>query len=257
MALYRNGYVYHTPHDSLKNISPGTIQHFGSNLLSMLQKYDSSVLLKSSIECNIQKDDYPVTFFDIGGWYMIHYDHTANVAVTICLVTSVLCIIFSQNRGKVKISVLWIYVIVLACNVIVLVSGISLPLLLAYYLHASGTSMMWYSYPLGAVGMYFPLSLMGISFSSFTLSHFLFRVVTHTSLCSWNISMITWMMLVIIGCNYHIGATYLALMYGISCSLVSLVISTKSTSNWLWVVCLSSFIIPSFILSVSKKNNHS
>ncbi|CAL8109253.1 unnamed protein product [Orchesella dallaii] len=91
-AFIKNGYFYHTKFDSVENISPGSIQHEGSNILSLLEN------LGNLDFSQIQYSEEKMVFFDIFGWYMIVYSETVARMLNILVSVVVLVIAWLEAR---------------------------------------------------------------------------------------------------------------------------------------------------------------
>lgn len=86
MAFIKNGYFYHTKFDSVDNITPGSIQHEGSNVLSLVET------LGNLDYSQIQYSEEKMVFFDMFGWFMVVYSETTARVINIFVSIVVLLI---------------------------------------------------------------------------------------------------------------------------------------------------------------------
>lgn len=90
-AFIKNGYAYHTKFDNVENVTPGSIQHEGSNILSLVETL-------ASLDYNrIEYTDEKMVFFDVFGWFMIIYTETAARVINILLSLAVLTIAWFEG----------------------------------------------------------------------------------------------------------------------------------------------------------------
>ncbi|ODM91515.1 Endoplasmic reticulum metallopeptidase 1 [Orchesella cincta] len=94
-AFIKNGYFYHTKFDNVDNITPGSIQHEGSNLLSLMQTLGNLDFTQ------IQYSDEKMVFFDIFGWYMVVYSETVARILNVVVSVTVLVIAWLEARRNI------------------------------------------------------------------------------------------------------------------------------------------------------------
>lgn len=254
MALYRNGYVYHTPKDSIENISSGTIQHFGSNVLALLQNYDGGLLWKSSDTCkdiNSNGDTHSVTYFDIGGVFMACYGKIVNMTVTICICSTFIFSFWLRSRCKLQLHSVWNYVCVLISYILILTGGIITPLFIAWCLTSMNLSLLWFRSPLSSILFYFPIASFGVMLFCYIMIHFI-KIRCFSLLIQWNGITIFYSIVLILGCLFNIGATYIVLFYTLCSTIIVFYIASHNNSIFLDFLFHFSFVIPSFALIVSK-----
>ena len=70
-AFIRNGYVYHTRHDTIHNIQDGSIQQAGDNLLNVVIDFVSREIENRSKDD--EESDEDLVFFDMFGLFMVSY----------------------------------------------------------------------------------------------------------------------------------------------------------------------------------------
>ena len=80
LAYFKNGYVYHTKYDDLNQVSLGSIQRAGNNLLGLV-----STLAQMDWPASRDFDD-TVIFFDYLGFFMIRFSNTSWHLLNILLV---------------------------------------------------------------------------------------------------------------------------------------------------------------------------
>ena len=217
MALYRNGYFYHTPKDAFEHISPGTLQHFGGNILSLLRQIlfsGSSYLRKSSSECfqeESRQNLTKTTYFDVGGVFMIYYSAETNAAFIVALATGVLWSLFRNRRYRITgLSSIG----VMLSLVLSVVGAIGAPLLLGFL----GSSvlekpMIWYSSPWLALLLYFPMSMAGILLALFIASFVSTSNEAEFTSLFFLISTVISFTLVLAGFYFQVGAIFFGIMY--------------------------------------------
>ena len=71
LAYFKNVYVYHTKYDDIQQVSLGSIQRAGDNLLSLV-----STLAQMNWP-SIRDVDDTVVFFDYLGWFMIRFSNAS------------------------------------------------------------------------------------------------------------------------------------------------------------------------------------
>lgn len=96
-AFYQNGYRYHTKFDDFQNIPPGSYQHVGDNILTLVKN------LASAPEVS-EGDGVPgkMIYYDIFGFFMISY--TTRTAFILNIVTVLLSVaVFFYGLWECKI----------------------------------------------------------------------------------------------------------------------------------------------------------
>jgi hypothetical protein len=100
MAFVKNGFFYHTKFDNIDAVTPGSIQHEGSNVLALLEHFGN--LDFSEIHYNDQK----MVFYDIFGFFMISYTETTAVLVNITVAVIVLLIAWTEGSSSTLLTIL-------------------------------------------------------------------------------------------------------------------------------------------------------
>ena len=80
MAFIKNGWVYHTKWDRLKEIPAGSIQHMGDNALAILFYFGDYDLINEA-----EKSDGSMVFFDILGFFMITYSEVVGIVINVLI----------------------------------------------------------------------------------------------------------------------------------------------------------------------------
>lgn len=94
-AFIKNGYAYHTKFDNVENITPGSIQHEGSNILSLVETFGN---LDFS---HIQYSDEKMIFFDVFGKFVVAYSET--FARIFNVIISLIVLFIAWREGKIQI----------------------------------------------------------------------------------------------------------------------------------------------------------
>ena len=159
LALYRHGYLYHTPGDAMEFLCPGTVAHFGQNVYAFVETY----LQQSPTPLAVGR---PMAIFtDVLGLFMVSYDQVL-AATMACIVVSgaLLRVTFTQGissynlRERIKS---WCLSLGTFVVIVVLAWGypLAMSFVIAKWLH---WPMLWFSYPVVAILMYAPLLVAGM-----------------------------------------------------------------------------------------------
>jgi Zn-dependent M28 family amino/carboxypeptidase len=93
MAFVKNGYVYHTKFDDVNHVTPGSLQHEGSNVLSLLQSLGN--LDFSKIEYN---SEAKMVFLDVFGFFMVAY--SASTAMILNIIVGLVVLVIAWIEGN-------------------------------------------------------------------------------------------------------------------------------------------------------------
>ncbi|OWA52742.1 Endoplasmic reticulum metallopeptidase 1 [Hypsibius exemplaris] len=97
IAYVENGYVYHTHYDRVEQITPGTLQRSGENLISLIYGIVTSPEfqdLENCVECATDS----AVYFDFLGIAFITYSHRSGVIVNCIFVLAAIATIFAELR---------------------------------------------------------------------------------------------------------------------------------------------------------------
>ncbi len=98
LAYFTNGYVYHTKYDDLQQISLGTVQRAGENLLALVLK-----LAQSEWPSDRDPSD-TIIFFDYLGLFMISFSnmtwHLLNIVLIGLAFYQSIQWVATQDSGK-------------------------------------------------------------------------------------------------------------------------------------------------------------
>lgn len=238
MALYRNGYFYHTPKDATENISIGTLQHFGENILKLIFYFTqtpASIKIQNQ-NCikteKTQENQFPTTYFDICGKIMIKYNKSINTSLTIIILTTYLINIYKNKNFLQNLKGL-IHILLF------LFSSIVFPLCFALFIDKIiNKPMLWFQSPLFVILLYFPMSICGILLCSLFLSYF--KCLSLKSNHFYSSCHLFWLILCFIANYYQIGLNFLF----ISFALCNWIVSIFSNS----ILSLLIFSFPFLIL---------
>ena len=148
MAYFKNGYVYHTKFDDIQQISLGTVQRAGDNLLALVSRL-------ASIEWPSERDPKDtVVFFDYLGLFMISFSnvtwHLVNIAlIGLAFYQTVCWVMTTIDRGTSQ-------QVVYSCLASLgqMVGAFLAALLVVGLLTLTGRTMSWYSRPYLLLGLY-------------------------------------------------------------------------------------------------------
>eukprot|EP00003_Mantamonas_plastica_P003275 TRINITY_DN12627_c0_g2_i1.p1 TRINITY_DN12627_c0_g2~~TRINITY_DN12627_c0_g2_i1.p1 ORF type:complete len:694 (+),score=240.06 TRINITY_DN12627_c0_g2_i1:179-2083(+) len=148
LAVYMNGYVYHTRLDTEKTINPGSIQHQGDNALAIIQAAIESDFLDKLVDSDFQSED--LVYFDILGYYM--FMCSQSVAKWVYRAFAILFFVYLYTKS-IKRNDSWFVVVGIGSLVsaffsalISLVTGIAFAIIAAVInTHVLRNPMSWYS----------------------------------------------------------------------------------------------------------------
>ena len=151
LALIDNGFCYHTPRDSLEQVSPGTLQHMGDNLVALVSHF----LRTREWNARQQEASERAIYYDLVGWGMVSYSETTSQMLHVAVVTAMVVQLTRWRLWTPSISLLEIVAGCLAL-IVSMVCGIGGALGIASaiaFLLPTG-AMSWFSHPIIAVLMY-------------------------------------------------------------------------------------------------------
>lgn len=165
LAYVRNGYVYHTLHDTPEMIGPGCVQRAGENILGvvrhLVQSPDSNLADPSEYKHG------EAAYFDFLGIYFTVIPLRLLTLINSIVIVAVLVYIgnrmlhpritgfdgFEYNSKLLK---------AIAINILGYTSCFLCLAFMAAFLTRMGRSMSWYSQPWLVAGLYLPAGLMGL-----------------------------------------------------------------------------------------------
>ncbi len=93
MALYQDGYAYHTALDRVSRLEPGSLQHMGDNTLAVAREL-------ASLELPTTSDPEPGVYYDLAGLVMVSYGRsTAGWLSALALLLAVGALGVTMRRG--------------------------------------------------------------------------------------------------------------------------------------------------------------
>ena len=138
-AFIKNGYVYHTRHDTIQNIQDGSIQQAGDNLLNVVIDFVSKEIENRSNDEEEKDDD--LVFFDMFGLFMVSYSwNPAGIVVNVSVAILAIMIMIADIVliYKVEGTKVWTFFVgFVICNISLLllfVSSFGFSILMAYLL---------------------------------------------------------------------------------------------------------------------------
>ncbi|KAF5270862.1 hypothetical protein FQA39_LY08307 [Lamprigera yunnana] len=140
-AYFVDGYRYHTKHDGFHNIPPGTYQHTGDNMLSLVK------LLGNSSELLTEVPEKTV-YYDFFGIFFISYtEYTAfqiNVIVSLVSIVTAVYSFLSFGISATQQSI-WYVVVTFVCFLLSWIAAIIFISIIAYGLDLLKSSLSWYA----------------------------------------------------------------------------------------------------------------
>lgn len=101
LAYYQNSYVYHTDLDQLHMLHPGSIQHMGDNVLSLMQALARSDFIDSTAHATTLAS-HPGVYADIYGRYMVHYSMRTATVLHLLLVATAFAALVARKGWPVR-----------------------------------------------------------------------------------------------------------------------------------------------------------
>lgn len=96
MAFVKNGYVYHTKFDSIENVTPGSLQHEGSNVLALLENLGNMDFSK------VVYSGSKMVFFDVFGYFTVVY--TEETAIVVNILLGLIMLVVTWNEGTLRLA---------------------------------------------------------------------------------------------------------------------------------------------------------
>jgi hypothetical protein len=98
MALFENGYAYHTMRDRVGNVEPGSIQHLGANLLATVRELSQRETLAG------KSAEAEVVYYDVlGRWMLVYGRGAAGVVSLMALAWVVLAMGIARWRAALPV----------------------------------------------------------------------------------------------------------------------------------------------------------
>lgn len=187
MAITRNGYLYHTPLDTLENIQPGTAQHYGENVLAYLRLLLNVDHLDQVLAGNAKHATVRHVFFDLFGLFLFFYSvKTVWLVSLLCvLVLGLLYLIefrpnsFMQHLDKASVRQLLLFS--LGSFLSLVVSLICSFLAAWVFSVVVGKPLSYFSSTWLAILLYAPFSVLGIFLVQDVLLNRLVRRLSRTA----------------------------------------------------------------------------
>ncbi|WP_224362166.1 M28 family peptidase [Hyalangium versicolor] len=140
MALFENGYAYHTMRDRVDRVEPGSLQHLGANLLATVRELSQSEQLQA------KSSEPAAVYYDVlGRWMLVYGQGTAGVVALVALVLVVLATLIARWRAALPMRTLLAGWGVVALS---LLAGVLVPVLIGFALGPGlRSSLRWYASP--------------------------------------------------------------------------------------------------------------
>ncbi|MDQ6886032.1 MAG: M28 family metallopeptidase [Gemmatimonadota bacterium] len=156
IAMYQGGYAYHTQRDRSWNVSPGSVQHMGSNALALVREMTGSPL-----PGNVGGG--PSVYYDVLGFLMITYSRAAaRLLAIVALLLGVAAVVGVMRRRGVSRREVALGFFGSAFALLAALGGAGLAGAIPFYVF--GRSMGWYAHPLSGVVAFAALSLAAMLF---------------------------------------------------------------------------------------------
>ncbi|OMO88172.1 Peptidase M28 [Corchorus olitorius] len=166
------GYYYHTSHDTVDRLIPGSMQARGENLYRTLKTFAESSKLKSAHERESlsSSDDYNddrAVFFDYLTWFMIFYSRRVAVVLHSIPIAIFLIMPFFLRMLNVGLSCAFAAFFDFVKGMILHATGVVLAIIFPVIfsilrLLFSSYGMNWFANPYLAFLMFIPISLVGL-----------------------------------------------------------------------------------------------
>ncbi|PWN45424.1 hypothetical protein IE81DRAFT_320179 [Ceraceosorus guamensis] len=161
MAIVGNSYLYHTRKDVPKYIQPGVAQHFGENVLAIVQHLTTDPKSKLANVKQFPKRMPPI-YFTIAGKYFIHISNKAWKGLSMAMSAFANFFLSSTVRaekhfGSLQTTTLAIFAVVLS----LFASLISANLVALIMTQVLNKGMSWFSHELYPVVLYGPPAVAG------------------------------------------------------------------------------------------------
>jgi hypothetical protein len=163
IAYMKNGYVYHTVHDTEDRIPGGSVQRAGDNLLAVVRAIAQAEVLGHTDH----ESKGGVVFFDFLGLFLIHYPEWCGILLNLAVVTAALCGTVSKVRHSYNYGVSsLVYLRQLGATALAQLAGCLASLVLvtfiAVLMDALGRPMSWYAKPWLIAPLYMAPTLMAV-----------------------------------------------------------------------------------------------
>ncbi|KAJ3347022.1 hypothetical protein HDU91_006871, partial [Kappamyces sp. JEL0680] len=151
-AFYQNSYTYHTNLDTVENIEPGAIQHFGDNIFAILDYLVTQIPSKEPWPLEM---DSSMVYYDFMGRWFFNYSNEFALFFHSCVAAVALVAVFFQTIALELDAVAILFAVGdLVVNILV---GLIMAVFASVFLSMYNT-MAWFShefYPLLAFGLVF------------------------------------------------------------------------------------------------------
>jgi hypothetical protein len=229
IALYQEGWAYHTQRDRTWNVSPGTLQHMGENALALARALASGPLPE-----NVSGER--AVYYDVLGATMLSYtQRTARLLAAIGIVLGVVALAIARARRRYATGALLLATAGIIVSVIAaLGAALGLAAIAAY---ALGRPMSWYARPAPGIVAFALAGVAGLlAVQSAVSTLFRRRGVGRAAaaLAVLGAVLLFWMIILLALTVKGLGAAYLALWWVIACAVGLLIASLASDSRW-WV----------------------
>ncbi len=224
-ALYRNGYLYHTPSDEASRVTSTTLQAIGANTLALCQHIGSMPHFPA------RDDKSASVYYDFLGLTMLSYSiGTARILAVLMLLSVIIAIFLACRSRKPHLSALLSET---ALRIITIPLSIACVAGAGFLLFAlTGRHHTWFDDPV-AIGM--SSSMLGFGLA------LLMRRKRPDTLTESAASLLTWSLLLLLLTAAGIGAGYLALWWTgalIAVLLVTVRAGSDATNYAGWILIL-------------------
>ncbi|XP_067137078.1 endoplasmic reticulum metallopeptidase 1-like [Centruroides vittatus] len=208
-AFVKNGYVYHTKHDTPDFVNPGSIQRTGENLLGLIENALNSPYLGHPEKFKSGK----LVYFDFLGLFFVNYPASIGailnrIIVVLPLIQIFMRIRFASGPKSSPIHELKRLLTALAISIGALFVSCFVCFNIAFFLGCIGGAMSWYSKPYWIFGLYVCPSI-----ASMIAVHWYFVIRRRkdggddwlAEEVNFEAARLFWIMLmcIIMGCNFH------------------------------------------------------
>jgi hypothetical protein len=154
IALYQEGWAYHTQRDRTWNVSPGTVQHMGANALALTR-----ALANGPLPGNVSAER--AVYYDVLGAFMLVYTaRTARLLAALAIGAGIVALAMGLARRRFGLADLLIaFGGVVLSLAMALVVAVGLAAIAAY---ALGKPMSWFARPAPAIIAFGAAALAGM-----------------------------------------------------------------------------------------------
>lgn len=243
IALYQEGWAYHTQRDRTWNVSPGTVQHMGENALALAR-----TLANGPLPGNVSRER--AVYYDVLGVFMLAYTaSTARLLAALVIGVGIVVLGVGLARRRVGIAEL-----LTAFGGVVLSLAVALGIavgLAAVAAYGLGKPMSWYARPAPAIAAFALAALAAMLAVQAAFAAVLRRrgvVDSASARTLLGAVLLFWMVVLALLTLAGLGSAYIALWWAAGCASGLLVAVVARDERW-WIGVLIA-AIPGGVLTL-------